>query len=61
MEGENLAAALARIDAALARIDRVASRPLLTDSDLAQRHEQLRAAATQTLQQLDALIAEQGA
>jgi hypothetical protein len=61
MEGENLAAALARIDAALARIDRADSRPAPSDSDLAARHQHLREAATQTLRQLDALIAGQGA
>jgi hypothetical protein len=62
MEGENLTEALARIDAALARLDRVAARPQhsaqQSDSELAAKHEQLRAAAAKTLRQLDALIGE---
>jgi hypothetical protein len=60
MEGESIAAALARIDAALARIDRAASRPVQSDSDLIARHERLRNSAEQTLRQLDALIVGQG-
>ena len=57
MDGASLDRIFERIDAALGRIEG-ASRPAPADGDLAVRHEQLRAAAAQTLRQLDALIAE---
>ena len=64
MSGSAIQDAFARIDAALARIETAAAKPPradgdLTDGDLAARHERLRSAASQTLRQLDALIAEQ--
>ena len=58
MDGAALNLIFDRIDAALARIDAIASRAPQGDNELAVRHEQLRAAAAQTLRQLDALITD---
>ena len=58
MDGAALNLIFDRIDAALARIDAIASRAPQGDGQLTVRHEQLRAAAAQTLRQLDALIAD---
>ena len=58
MDGAALNLLFDRIDAALARIDAIALRAPQGDDQLTVRHEQLRAAAAQTLRQLDALIAE---
>jgi hypothetical protein len=58
MDGASLDRMFERIDAALRRIEAAASRPAPADSKLVARHEQLRAAAAQTLRQIDALIAE---
>jgi hypothetical protein len=61
MEGSSPESALARIDAALARIEAVAARPRAagdaTDSELAAKHDRLRAAVADSLRQLDGLIA----
>jgi uncharacterized membrane protein YccC len=59
MEGASIENALDRIEAALTRIEQAASRAPATDPQLAARHERLRAAVTQSLQQLDALLAGQ--
>ncbi len=61
MNGDRSEIALARIEAALARLKSVAQRPQPSgdgsaDAELHQKHEQLRAAVTQSLHQLDALI-----
>ena len=58
MDGAALNLLFDRIDAALARIEATASRAPPDDDQLAVRHEQLRAAAAQTVRQLDALIAD---
>jgi hypothetical protein len=63
MNGDRSEIALARIEAALARLDSAARRPQPSGdgNDTAQlhrKHEQLRAAVTQSLRQLDALIGE---
>ncbi len=60
MSGSEIQDAFARIDAALARIETAAAQAPRADGELAARHERLRSAASQTLRQLDALIAEQG-
>ena len=63
MDGDRTTRALTRIDAALARIDAAARRPapaVPTDSGLAVRHNQLKDAVTQSLRQLDDLIAGGG-
>jgi hypothetical protein len=49
--------ALARIEAAIARIEAAAARPRGDDPGLEARHQQLREAVTQSLHELDALIA----
>ena len=63
MEGPSAEFALTRIDAALARIEAAASRPHAPDhaneSELAARHERLRAAVAETLRDLDGLIGGQ--
>ena len=58
MAGAAIEQALARIEAALDRVEAAAAKPA-GDGDLAQRHERLRAAVTQTLGQLDELLAGQ--
>ncbi len=58
MDGAALNLIFDRIDAALARIDAAASRAPQGNDQLSVRHEQLRAAAAQTLRQLDVMIAE---
>jgi uncharacterized membrane protein YccC len=57
MEGASIEKALGRIEAALTRIENAAARVPKADHELAARHERLRAAVTQSLQQLDALLA----
>ena len=63
MDGASHESALARIDAALARLEAIASRPAAAsgtaDGELAARHDRLRAAVSQSLRQLDGLIAGQ--
>jgi hypothetical protein len=56
MEGASIDKALGRIEAALTRIENAASRTEMQDQDLAERHDRLRAAVTQSLQQLDTLL-----
>lgn len=61
MDGERSAQALTRIEAALARIEAAARapRPAGTEAELAAlqgRHARLKAAVTESLEQLDALI-----
>jgi hypothetical protein len=58
MEGASMEKALGRIEAALTRIENAASRAPKPDEDLAARHERLRAAVTQSLQQLDSLLGQ---
>jgi hypothetical protein len=60
MEGASIENALARIEAALTRVEQAASRPAVPDTDLAARHEHLRAAVALSLRQLDSLIAGGG-
>ncbi len=60
MEGGEIEQAFARIERALARIDSAAARSPANDSELAARHERLKAAAAQALRELDGLITEQG-
>jgi hypothetical protein len=63
MEGTASDTAFSRIDAAIARIEAALARPSradpASDSDLASRHEQLRAAVAESLRSLDSLIMEQ--
>ncbi len=60
MEGASSDFALRRIDAALARIEAVAARRQSSaPSDADTKHERLRAAVTETLRDLDALIGGQ--
>jgi hypothetical protein len=59
MAGNDTENAIARIEAALARIEAAAQRRPSAPGDLEARHERLRAAVTQSLSQLDALIAGQ--
>ena len=59
MEGASIEKALGRIEAALTRIETAASQTAMQDEGLAERHDRLRAAVTQSLQQLDRLLAEQ--
>lgn len=66
MEGAPVEKALGRIEAALTRIENAAARspaPSMdpTSQDLADRHERLRDAVTQSLRQLDTLLASQAA
>ena len=60
MEGPLPEFSLTRIEAALARIEAAAARPfgaaLAGESNLAARHDRLRAAVTETLRDLDRLI-----
>lgn len=56
MEGHPTEPALSRIESALARIEAAAERIGRKDPDLPARHEALRDAVSDTLQQLDALI-----
>jgi hypothetical protein len=58
MEGASIEKALGRIEAALTRIENAAARPTASDRELAARHERLRAAVSQSLNQLDRLLAE---
>jgi hypothetical protein len=62
MEGERTSRAMARIDTALARIEAAALRPTSAADpaefdNLKRRHDRLRAAVQDGLEQLDALIA----
>jgi hypothetical protein len=59
MEGASIEKALGRIEAALTRIENAASRMGRPDTELAARHERLRSAVTQSLQQLDSLLGRQ--
>ena len=59
MEGASIEKALERIEAALTRVEHAASREPMADHELAARHERLRTAVTQSLQQLDTLLAGQ--
>jgi len=64
MDGGSFEKALGRIEAAIARIERVASQPAAAppasvDETLLARHEELRAAVSQSLRQLDELLANQ--
>ena len=60
MSQERTERALGRIEAALARIDtsidRASGHPQGDDTQIAERHEQLRAAVARSLRQLDSLI-----
>jgi hypothetical protein len=61
MNGDRSEQALARIEAALVRLEAAAQRPRgsgdgADHARLLQKHEQLRAAVTQSLHQLDGLI-----
>jgi hypothetical protein len=60
MSGERISQALARIEAATARIAAAGGRPSQHDGALAARHEALRAAVKQSLQEMDALIGKGG-
>ena len=59
MNGGSIENALDRIEAAIARIERAAARPAEADEALRARHERLRSAVTQSLRQLDELLANQ--
>jgi hypothetical protein len=59
MEGASIEKALGRIEAALTRVENAASREPRADHELAARHERLRVAVTQSLEQLDGLLAGQ--
>ncbi len=59
MEGGSQENALKRIESALARLETAASRQSESISELSRRHELLKQAASQTLSDLDALIASQ--
>ncbi len=59
MDGDRTEIALSRIDAALARLEAAASGLKGTDDGLSARHETLRSAVAQALNQLDTLIAGQ--
>lgn len=60
MTGDRVSQALARIEAAAQRIEAASARPAppsaQSDAALAARHERLRKAVSQSLQQLDLLI-----
>jgi hypothetical protein len=57
MEGASMDTALARIEAALGRIEHAAANTDTPDRELADRHQRLRAAVAESLQQLDRLLA----
>ena len=59
MEGASIEKALGRIEAALTRIENAASHATGPDGELAAKHERLRSAVTQSLQQLDSLLGRQ--
>lgn len=59
MTGGSVENALDRIEAAIVRIERAAARPAPADEALRARHERLRTAVTQSLRQLDDLLANQ--
>ena len=59
MEGASIEIALGRIEAALTRIENAADRFTVQDQELAERHDRLRSAVTQSLQQLDTLLSGQ--
>jgi hypothetical protein len=59
MDGGSVEKALDRIEEALARIERAAAQPSPADEALRARHERLRTAVTQSLRQLDELLASQ--
>ena len=60
MDRERIVKALARIEAAAARIEAAAARPSGPDPELARKYGQLRASATDSLRELDALIGALG-
>jgi hypothetical protein len=60
MSGDRVESAVGRIEAALARIEAAASHPRANSSELELRHDRLRSAVTQSLRQLDSLIAGHG-
>jgi hypothetical protein len=57
MPGGSIEAALKRVEAALSRIEAVAGQPSRAHTELAGRHTALREAVTQSLSQLDELLA----
>jgi hypothetical protein len=59
MDGGSVDKALDRIEAALARIEGAVARPIHAEQALRTRHERLRSAVTQSLRQLDELLANQ--
>lgn len=63
MNGASFDQALDRLEAAIARIERAAAQPATApspvDEALQARHERLRAAVSQSLRQLDELLASQ--
>ena len=59
MDGGSVENSLDRIEAAIARIERAAGRLGSADEALLARHERLRSAVTQSLRQLDQLLASQ--
>jgi len=59
MDGGSIEKALDRIERALARLENAAARPNPAEQALRARHERLRAAVTQSLRQLDDLLASQ--
>lgn len=59
MDGGSIEQSLDRIEAAIARIERAAGRLARTDEALVARHERLRSAVSQSLRQLDELLASQ--
>jgi hypothetical protein len=59
MDGASCEKALERIEAALIRIENAAGRPAAAADELRARHERLRSAVTQSLRQLDELLANQ--
>jgi len=59
MDGGSAEKALERIEAAIARIERASTRPNAADEALRTRHERLRSAVTQSLRELDELLAGQ--
>lgn len=61
MQGDRAEQALARLEAALARIETSADRAVRRGREVEARHETLREAVTETLGQLDAVIAGRSA
>jgi hypothetical protein len=57
MEGASVENLMQRIEAALTRIENAVPNAAASDEGLAVRHERLRTAVSQSLQQLDRLLA----